>query len=51
MEINVGSPGDRGTFQERYGVDFAPAVIEELERKVGTRVDYSEIDNRRLATS
>lgn len=51
MEINVFSPGGLGSCQELYGVDFAPAIIEELERKVGTRVHYSEIDNRRLATS
>ncbi|MCD6640092.1 MAG: glutathione synthase [Nocardioides sp.] len=51
MEINVFSPGGLGSAQELYGVDFAPRIIEELERKVRMRQHYPEIDNRSLATS
>ncbi|QCX28890.1 glutathione synthetase [Nocardioides jishulii] len=51
MEINVFSPGGLGSAQELNGVDFAPRIIEDLERKVATRLHYPEIDNRRLATS
>lgn len=51
MEINVFSPGGLGSAQELNGVDFAPRIIEDLERKVATRRHYPEIDNRRLATS
>ena len=50
MEINVFSPGGLGSAQELQGVDFAPRIIEELERKVWMRRHYPEIDNRRLAT-
>jgi len=32
-------------------VNFAPAIVEELERKVNIRQHYCEIDNRSLATS
>lgn len=51
MEINVFSPGGLGSARELYEVDFAPAIIGELERKVRIRHHYSEIDNRTLATS
>ena len=51
MEINVFSPGGLGSAQRLYEVDFAPAIIEELERKVDIRQHYPEIDNVRLATS
>ncbi|GGD12354.1 glutathione synthetase [Nocardioides daphniae] len=51
MEINVFSPGGLGSAQELNGVDFAPRIIEELERKVAMRRHYPEIDNTRLATS
>jgi glutathione synthase len=50
MEINVFSPGGLGSAQELYGVDFAPAIIGELERKVRMRQHYPEIHNRALAT-
>jgi glutathione synthase len=34
-----------------YEVNFAPAIIGELERKVNIRKHYPEIDNHTLATS
>lgn len=51
MEINVFSPGGLGSAESLYDVNFAPAIIEELERKVSTRRHYPEIDNRSLATA
>ena len=51
MEINVFSPGGLGSAQSLYEVNFAPAIIAELERKVNIRRHYPEIDNRLLATS
>jgi glutathione synthase len=51
MEINVFSPGGLGSAQSLYDVNFAPAIIGELERKVEIRRHYPEIDNRSLATS
>ena len=51
MEINVFSPGGLGSAQSLYEVNFAPAIIAELERKVNIRKHYPEIDNRMLATS
>ena len=51
MEINVFSPGGLGSAQSLYEVNFAPAIIGELERKVNIRQHYPEIDNVRLATS
>ena len=51
MEINVFSPGGLGSAQSLYDVNFAPAIIEELERKVNIRRHYPEIDNQSLATS
>ena len=50
MEINVFSPGGLGSAQSLYEVDFAPAIIGELERKVNIRQHYPEITNRTLAT-
>ena len=51
MEVNVFSPGGLGSCQELYGVDFAPAVIEDLERKLGIRAQYQgELSNANLAT-
>lgn len=50
MEINVFSPGGLGSASELNGVDYAPRIIEELERKVWMRRHYPEIDNRSLAT-
>ena len=51
MEINVFSPGGLGSAQALYEVNFAPAIIAELERKVNIRRPYPEIDNTSLATS
>ena len=51
MEVNVFSPGGLGSAQSLYDVNFAPAIIGELERKVNIRRHYPEIDNRSLATS
>lgn len=51
MEVNVFSPGGLGSCQDLYGVDFAPAIIEDLERKVGIRGHYvNHMQNARLAT-
>lgn len=50
MEINVFSPGGLGSAQSLYEVNFAPRIIEELERKVNIRQHYREIENRALAT-
>ena len=50
MEINVFSPGGLGSAESLYEVNFAPRIIEELERKVNIRRHYPEILNRRLAT-
>ena len=51
MEVNVFSPGGLGSCEALYGVDFAPAVIEDLERKVAMRKHYGrELANASLAT-
>lgn len=50
MEVNVFSPGGFGSCQGLYGIDFVPAVIEDLERKVAIRRHYAELTNVRLAT-
>lgn len=51
MEVNVFSPGGLGSCQDLYGVDFAPAIIEDLERKVAIRGHYvNHMQNARLAT-
>jgi glutathione synthase len=50
MEINVFSPGGLGSAESLYDVNFAPAIIEELQRKVSIRQHYPETDNRSLAT-
>lgn len=51
MEVNVFSPGGLGSCQELYGVDFAPAVIKDLERKAKMRGHYGpQLGNRSLAT-
>jgi glutathione synthase len=52
MEVNVFSPGGLGSCAALYGVDFASAVIEDLERKTGMRAHYgSELPNVQLATA
>lgn len=51
MEVNVFSPGGLGSAQNLSGVDFSPAVIADLERKVRVREHYpSELSNARLAS-
>ncbi|SDL08983.1 glutathione synthase [Tessaracoccus oleiagri] len=51
MEVNVFSPGGLGSCQQLYGVDFAPAIIEDLEHKVGMRRHYGrQLPNMALAT-
>lgn len=51
MEVNVFSPGGLGSCQELYGVDFAPAIIKDLERKSAMRGHYGpQLGNRALAT-
>ncbi|MCA0179368.1 MAG: glutathione synthase [Actinobacteria bacterium] len=51
MEVNVFSPGGLGSAKGMTDVDFAPIIIEELERKVNIRRHHPEIDNRTLATT
>lgn len=51
MEVNVFSPGGLGSCQKLYGVDFAPAIINDLARKVDIRQHYGiTLDNTTLAT-
>lgn len=51
MEVNVFSPGGLHTLQRLTGVDFAGAVIAELEHKVLYRESYGpSISNREYAT-
>ncbi|WP_404384465.1 glutathione synthase [Knoellia locipacati] len=51
MEVNVFSPGGLGSCQQLYGHDYAPAIIEDLERKVAIKRHYpNELTNLRLAT-
>ena len=51
MEVNVFSPGGLGSCQALYDVDFAPAVIADLERKVAVDRHYrGRIENAHLAT-
>ncbi len=51
MEVNVFTPGGLGSCQALYDVDFAPAVIADLERKRSIAQHYgADLDNLRLAT-
>lgn len=51
MEVNVFSPGGLGSCQALYDVDFAPAIIRDLERKVAMRSHYgTQISNMTIAT-
>lgn len=51
MEINVFSPGGLGSCEKLYGVNFAKAVIQDVERKLELRSAYgSTLSNRKLAT-
>lgn len=50
MEVNVFSPGGLGAGQNPYDLDFTPAVIEDLERKVRLHRHYPQgLDNRGFA--
>jgi glutathione synthase len=52
MEANVFSPGGLGSAGELYEVDFAAAVIEDLEKKVSVRAGYGPLlPNEVLATT
>lgn len=51
IEVNVFSPGGLGSVEELAGVDFAPAVVGAIERKVEARGLYRQhFDNVTLAT-
>jgi glutathione synthase len=51
MEVNVFSPGGLGSVEKLYDVNFAPVIIQDLERKVGMRAHYGrQLDNASLAT-
>ncbi|WP_394276854.1 glutathione synthetase [Luteococcus sp.] len=50
MEINVFTPGGLGSSQNIYDVDFTPAIIKDLERKVRMRSHYPRgLANKALA--
>jgi glutathione synthase len=50
LEINLFSPGGLNAAGKLEGVDFAPAVLEAIERKVeAIKRDPARFDNRRLA--
>lgn len=52
MEVNVFSPGGLGSCEALYGLDFAEAVIADLERKASMRDHYGkDLPNIRLATA
>ena len=51
IEVNVFSPGGLGSVKGVTGVDFAPDVIEAIERKVEAKQRYQQhFDNVTLAT-
>lgn len=51
MEINVFTAGGLGSVQTHTGIDFAPLVIQDLERKLRYRRYYgSSLSNGELAT-
>ena len=51
MEVNVFSPGGLGSCQQLYGIDFAPAIIEDLAHKTSMRSHYGrQLKNASLAT-
>jgi glutathione synthase len=51
MEINVFSPGGLGSAEKHTGVDFAEAIIHDLERKAQYRSFYgSSVLNAQVAT-
>ena len=51
LEVNVFSPGGIGMIEKTSGVDFAPAVIEAIARKVEVKKSYRQhFSNATLAT-
>ncbi len=51
MEVNVFSPGGLGSISAMYGLDFAAAVVEAMEKKVMLRESYGpSLPNKALAT-
>ena len=51
LEVNVFSPGGLGGIEQLTGVDFAPDVIEAVQRKVDARQRYTQhFSNATLAT-
>ena len=51
LEVNVFSPGGIGSIEATTGVDFAPAVIEAVQRKVDAKACYRQhFSNVTLAT-
>lgn len=51
IEINVFTPGGLGSAEKFTGIDFAPLIIENLERKVRYREYYGwNLSNAELAT-
>ena len=51
LEVNVFSPGGLGGIEQLTGVDFAPDVIEAVQRKVDARKRYTQhFSNATLAT-
>ena len=51
LEVNVFSPGGIGSIESTTGVDFAPAVIEAIARKVEAKRRYQQhFSNTTLAT-
>ena len=50
LELNVFSPGGLGSPEKLTGVDFAPAVVEAIERKVTRAATNGDLTNRELAT-
>jgi glutathione synthase len=50
LELNVFSPGGLGSPEKLTGIDFAPAVIQALERKVELAAQDPALTNLELAT-
>ena len=51
LEVNVFSPGGIGSIEKTTGVDFAPVVIDAIQRKVEVRKRYAQhFSNVTLAT-
>lgn len=50
LELNVFSPGGLGSPAELTGVDFAPAVVEAMEKKVELAASDGRLSNVHLAT-